>query len=342
MKSKPHSKNIQTAKPESADSALARIMVRLDNLQLNNSVLGFMYGVIKKYGDDEGGNQAALVTYFGFLSLFPLLVAALSLTELSFARSTHLQSKILTALNSYFPLVGHQLESNVHSTSKVGIALGISLILTIYGAKGVAKALRQAMDHIWQVPRAERLSGVKGILRSLAIIAIGGSGFIVTGVLSSYGLGNNGSIVIQVSIMILSFIVTYIFLILVFKLSISRNTELRFMIFGALIGAIGLQIVQAAGGFVITHELKHFSSLYGSLALVLVVLFWIYLQVRILLYATEVDTVRHFGLWPRSLTGFRLTVADRKAFNMYVKREAMMKKPAEKVKVHFSSRPIKE
>ena len=339
MVAKPQPNNIQVVKPKSAKSAPGKLLSRLDNLQLNNRRFSFIYAVLKKYGDDEGGNQAALVTYYGFLSLFPLLVAALSMTELSALRSAHLRSSVTTALNKYFPLVGHQLESHVHSQGKVGIALGLSLLITIYGAKGVATALRQAMDHIWQVPRAERSTGAKGILRSFAIIVFGGIGFVATGILSSYGSGNSGNIGLQIAAMVLSLIVTFLALLIVFKLSISRFIEARFLLVGSALAAIGLQLVQAGGGFLITHELKHFSSLYGSLALVFVVLFWIYLQVRILFYATEIDTVRKFGLWPRSLTAFRLTQADRKALKLYAEREAMVEEPAEEVNVDFNARP---
>ena len=51
-----------------------RIIAWADRLQRRHGVLGFPYAVVKKYGDDEGGRQAALITYYGFLSIFPLLL----------------------------------------------------------------------------------------------------------------------------------------------------------------------------------------------------------------------------------------------------------------------------
>ena len=51
-----------------------RIIAWADGLQRRHGVLGFPYAVVKKYGDDEGGRQAALITYCGFLSIFPLLL----------------------------------------------------------------------------------------------------------------------------------------------------------------------------------------------------------------------------------------------------------------------------
>src|SRR5260370_29771437 len=55
-----------------------RVIAWADRLQREHSVLGFPYAVAKKYGDDEGGREAALITYYGFLSIFPLLLLAVA------------------------------------------------------------------------------------------------------------------------------------------------------------------------------------------------------------------------------------------------------------------------
>jgi membrane protein len=51
-----------------------RVIAWADRLQRRHGVLGFPYAVVKKYGDDAGGREAALITYYGFLSIFPLLL----------------------------------------------------------------------------------------------------------------------------------------------------------------------------------------------------------------------------------------------------------------------------
>lgn len=327
---------IEVTDANQANKFYNRLLARLDDLQMKHKSLSFGYAIIKKYSQDQGGNQAALITYYGFLSLFPLLVAALSFAELAVFKNAHLKSKIVSALNNYFPLIGNQLQNHVHGVGKAGIALGVSILVTIYGARGVSSSLRQAMDGVWQVPRANRAGGVKGILRSLAIIFIGGAGFIISGVLSSYGAGRSSTVGLRILSLIVSLLLTYVVLLFVLKLSVSIKIPLRSFYIGAAVATIGLQIIQAAGGFLITHELSHFSSLYGSLAIVFVILFWIYLQSRILLYAAEIDTILYFNLWPRSITGFRRTDADQKALAMYVKRAELTND--EKVEVNFDGK----
>jgi membrane protein len=59
---------------EGLSGLVTRVIAWADGLQRRHGVLGFPYAVIKKYGDDEGGRHAALITYYGFLSIFPLLL----------------------------------------------------------------------------------------------------------------------------------------------------------------------------------------------------------------------------------------------------------------------------
>ncbi|HEV2823653.1 MAG TPA: hypothetical protein VG035_00365 [Actinomycetota bacterium] len=53
---------------------IERLLGAIDRFQQRHSVLGFPFGVVKKYGDDQGGRHAALLAHYGFLSLFPLLL----------------------------------------------------------------------------------------------------------------------------------------------------------------------------------------------------------------------------------------------------------------------------
>ena len=57
---------------EGLSGLVNRVIAWADRMQRQHAVLGFPYAVVKKYGDDEGGRQAALITYHGFLSIFPL------------------------------------------------------------------------------------------------------------------------------------------------------------------------------------------------------------------------------------------------------------------------------
>ncbi len=319
---------------EAQKTRKGRILGKLDDFIQRHKFLSLPYSVQKKYSDDQAGYQAALVTYYGFLSLFPLLIVAMSLTQLSLLHSAHLKAKIITALNKNFPIVGSQLQNSVHSNHKAGIALIISVLITIYGARGVAQAFQSVMNHIWQVPMYKR-GGLINNLKSIILVIFLGVGFIVSGVLSSYFTAPHSNIWLRIAAFIVSLLLLTLILMVVFKLSLSIRRKLREFFSGALTAAIGFQIVQAVGGFLITHELKKLSSLYGTFAVILATLFWIYLLARIILYATEIDTVLDLKLWPRSLTAYRLTPADQRALKMYAGRGRYEGPKTEKMSVNF-------
>src|SRR3954451_13389657 len=76
------------------------VVLRLDTLQRRHAFLGFPWAVLRKYFDDDGARLAALITYYGFLSLFPpLLLAATAVTEL-LRSNPELQRQMLDRLVS--------------------------------------------------------------------------------------------------------------------------------------------------------------------------------------------------------------------------------------------------
>jgi uncharacterized BrkB/YihY/UPF0761 family membrane protein len=112
---------------------------------------------------------------------------------------------------------------------------------------------------------------------------------------------------------LINLIVWYILFILLINISLSRRVPMHETRTAALIAAIGLVIVQVAGGYLLKHELKNLDALYSYFALALGLLFWIYLQVQVLFYALEIAAVSAQRLWPRSLSGKKLTAADHRS-----------------------------
>src|SRR6476660_5855500 len=128
------------------------VTARLDGFQRRHTWLGFPLGVIYKFLDDQGGYLAALITYYGFLSLFPLLLILNTVLNFVLANDPELQKQVLESALGQFPVVGAQL-ANPESISGNGVALAIGIIGTLYGGLGVAQAAQHAMNTIWRVPR---------------------------------------------------------------------------------------------------------------------------------------------------------------------------------------------
>src|SRR5580704_18814205 len=88
---------------------LEKVVRRIDGFQQRHQTPSFVFGVIKKFGDDSAGTLAALMAYYGFLSLFPLLLVLTTILGLFFAHDAALQKRILDSAVSQFPIVGNQL-----------------------------------------------------------------------------------------------------------------------------------------------------------------------------------------------------------------------------------------
>src|SRR5215467_456723 len=77
---------------------VGRVIAWADRVQRQHGVFGFPYAVIKKYSDDDGGREAALITYYGFLSTFPLLLLGVAILSKVLASDPELRQRLITAI----------------------------------------------------------------------------------------------------------------------------------------------------------------------------------------------------------------------------------------------------
>jgi membrane protein len=274
---------------------------KLDAWQLAHRWSAVTYAVIKKYGQDESGSQAALLTYYSFLSLFPLILVLTTVTSLLASTHPGLQREVIRSTTAYFPVLGSQLSNHIATIHKNGLALVIGIAFTLYGARGVADAFRRGVEHIWRVPKDQRATFPKTVPNSLTIIVVGGLGFMLasisTGVAAAAGHGPAFRLLsVAVNLFILFWLFTFLL-----NVCLPRHVPVRDTRSGALAAAIGLIILQALGGYLLKTELQKLDALYSYFAIALGLLFWIYLQARLLYYAVTLAAVRAQHLWPRSI-----------------------------------------
>jgi membrane protein len=310
-----------------------RAMRGLDLVQRGHAWLAFPVAVWKKFGDDQAGNLAALIAYYGFASLFPLLLVFVTVLDIVLRNAPELRERVLSSTFGQFPLIGPQLEANVHSLSATGPALVIGLILTFLGARGVAGAVQNALNSVWSVPYYRRPGFPWNLLRGIAMIIVVGLGLIVTAFLSSLAAGV-GHIIAgasgHIATVAVSLLVNIGVFWLAFRLASAREVTWREHFPGALTSAVVWQILLLAGTYIVGHQLAHSTSLYGVFGIVLGLLAWLYLQAQATLYAVEAAVVRARRLWPRSLAP-PLTAQDRRAYALYA--EATQRNAGESVEV---------
>src|SRR3954451_14580453 len=170
-------------------------MRRVDAFQQRHRPLAFAVGVQKKFGEDEGGNLCALLTYYGFVSLFPLLLVFFSVLGFVLEGNPSLQQQLRDSALSNLPIIGDQIASNVTSVQGSGIALVVGLLGSLWGGLGIANASQDAMNRVWGVPRDRRAGFFPRVLRSLGLVGTLGVVVVAATLLSAaagYVSGNVG------------------------------------------------------------------------------------------------------------------------------------------------------
>jgi YihY family inner membrane protein len=312
-----------------------RALRRVDRYQQHHGWLGFVFAVVKKFGDDKGGNLTTLLAWNGFFALFPLLL--ILVTTLGFLLSRHpaLEQRVLQSTLAEFPIIGDQLQNNVHSLRANGIALVVGLAGFLWGARGITQAGQHAMAEIWNIPGKQRPSFATRQLRGLLLLLVFGLGVVASTALASLAsLGGHGLLVGLGNLAASGAINTALFL-LAFRVLTPSRIPTRQLLLGAAVAGILFTLLQAAGGYLVGHNLKHAQQVYGFFAIVLGLMSWLYLSAEVTLYGAEVNVVRARRLWPRSILQPPLTEADQRALIDLAKQEE--RRPEETVNVEFTS-----
>jgi membrane protein len=311
-----------------------RVLRAADQWQQRHGWLAFGVAAWKKFGDDQAGNLAALLAYFAFASIFPLLLVFVTVLDLVLSGNAALRNRLLNSALANFPVIGDQLKQNVHALGGSGLALAVGLIFAFVGALGFATAAQNALNSAWEVPFSRRPGFPWSLLRSIGVTLVVGIGQIVTVTLSGIA-GGAGHVISGAASHIAAVAVSLVLNIGVFwasfRLATAREVRTRDLLPGALIAGAAWQVLQLVGGYVVAHQLARSSSQYGVFGIVLGLLAWLFLEAQITLYAVELNVTAVRRLWPRSLFPPPLTEQDLEAYRLYA--EAEQRRPELRVDV---------
>ncbi len=302
---------------------------RLDRLQRRHRAAGFPIAVVYKYVDDSGPFLSALITYYAFVSLFPLLLLSSTILSTVLAGNPELQERLLDSALSQLPVVGEQLgEPEGFSGGTLGVVVGV--LGALYGGLGVAQAVQHAMNTAWNVPRNNRPNPFLARGRSLLLLATAGVAVIGTTALSTLGTGSAGSLgmVLRTLALVASVLVNALVFVFAFRLATTRRLTVRQVLPGAVLAAVLWQLLQTFGVTYVSRVMDSASAVNGVFALVLGLLAFLYLAAVAGVLCVEVNVVRVDRLYPRALlTPFTdavdLTPGDRRSYTGKAKAERL-------------------
>jgi YihY family inner membrane protein len=302
-----------------------RLLRAADRFQQRHAVLAIPVAVVKKFGDDQAGKHAALLAYYGFLSLFPLLLVFVTLLANALDDNPQLQQQVIDAAMAQFPVLGPQIQGSIRVIQGSGIGLVVGILGTLWGGLGITQSAQDAMNAVWSIPRRNRPNFWLRLVRSLVSLVVVAAAVLVAAALTQLGLlPFTGSLLLNL-----------LLLILLFQVLTGRRVPWRQLLPGAAAAAAGWSVLQTLGVYVLDRQLAQANLIYGVFAVVIVLLSWLYLSAQLLLYAAELNVVLARRLWPRGLIQPPLTEPDRRVLAALAEAEA--RRPEETVEVRFTS-----
>jgi YihY family inner membrane protein len=292
--------------------------------------------VVRKFGDDSAGSLAALMAYYGFLALFPLLLVLITVLGLLFANDPGFQQRVVDSTLSQFPIVGNQLAGphGVHSlraSSVVGLVIG--LIVLLWASMGVTQAAQKAMAEVWNVPPVDRPGFVPRLVRGVEFVGVLGLNSVVITVVAGFASFGGHSVGVRAAAVIVALVADVALYLVGFRILTPPSINRRSLVPGAVVAGIAWAVLQYIGSYLVGHQLRHSSQVYGYFASILGLIGFLYLACQITLYAAELNVVRARGLYPRSLVQPPLTSADERVLADIAKLGA--RRPEQRVAVEF-------
>jgi YihY family inner membrane protein len=316
-----------------AVKSIERVLRALDRFQQRHGVLGFPVGVVKKFGDDQAGKHAALLAYYGFLSLFPLLLVFVTLLGYALANDKELQQRVIEAVVAQFPVLGTQLQDSLKTIQGSGLGLVVGILGTLWGGLGITQSAQDAMNAVWNIPRRDRPNFWLRLARGLTVLVLLVAGVFVATAMTQLATATPG-ILGRVPLLAGSLLLNFGLLTVGFQVLTGMPVPWLRLLPGAACGAVGWSVLQGLGVYVVSRQLQQANLVYGVFAVVIVLLSWLALTAQMLLYAAEINVVLARRLWPRSLLQPPLTGPDKQVLTALAETEERLAE--QHIEVRFS------
>jgi YihY family inner membrane protein len=309
---------------------LLRPVRALDRHQQKRKWLAIPFAVIKKFGDDQAGNLAALMAYYAFFSLFPLLLVFVTILGFVLQGNPSAQKSVADSVVGQLPIIKDQI--SLHSLNGSAVPLVIGLLTSLWAGLGITNAAQNAFDRVWAVPFKHRADFLHARLRGVALLIMLGALFLVSSLASGLVTGGLGGPVLKVVGIALSLALNFALFAAAFRLLTSDTVGTSSLWAGVAVAAVLWEILQVGQGVFIGHVLKNGSSTYGTFGFVIALLIWLHLGAQITLYAAEINVVLTRKLWPRSLFSPAVPADEKTLAALALVEE---RDDREKIEVHF-------
>jgi membrane protein len=233
-----------------------------------------------EFGNDDATTMAAGVAYYVFLSIFPLILGAISILGY-FLPSTEIQDQLFNFFRENIPGAVNVLQANIERVMSLRGTLGIlGIIGLLWAGSGALAAIGHAINVAWDIPREMQFYWKKmrdiGLTIGLGLLFIISLGFgVVFNIAQVRNIPVIGLTIVQIGLRIIAFLLALTIFLILFKIIPNTRTYWRHIWFGALVTAVLFEIGRSLT-FLYLTSFSNYQLVYGSIASVIVLLIWIY------------------------------------------------------------------
>lgn len=306
------------ADKDSAAGGLRAKLDRLDSYQQRHPALGVPIAVARKFVEDESINLAAVIAFWAFFSVFPLLL--IFVTLLGYILPPSLQGDVLRSVAGFFPLLS--MESIGHLSGQWW-TLVLGILSALWSGSFVIIAIQSAFDSVWEIPYAQRPSFRAQMGRGLFTLGALACGLVVSTVMTSYVTGISSEISLGIVARLAAYLIAIVLdvglYVVAFRMLTDREVSTRNVLPGALLSGLAFWLLQQLSSLIIFRYLQNAQRIYGNFATVITILSWFYLQSVVTLVGAQLNVVLTERLHPRRLLTTPVTEADQRAYDSYAK-----------------------
>ena len=312
------------------DKAPPPLVVKLDEVQKGSTPFGFAWAVLKKFSEDKAGYLAALVGYFGFFSIFPLLIAMVSVLGFVLDDNPDLREDIADSAFDQIPIVGNTLARTIDDVEGSGVIFVIGILAALWAGLKIVDAAQNAMNDVWDLPRDRKVKLVKRRAKGLATLVLLFVGLVggiaVSAVVSLLpDIPGAGRLAVVLGTIALNMGLYTV----LFKVQTEVKLPWRAHLPGGMLAGFFWWVMQTFGVIYLSRVEESAGPTYGSFASTIVLLTFIFVSAQLIVLSAEVSVVSYRRLWPRALPRCEITEADRRAWQSQA--ESTRQVPAQRI-----------
>lgn len=298
-----------------------RVLDQLDHAQRRSKPLAVAAATFKKFSEDQSTSLAAMIAFWAFFSVFPLLLVGVTVLGLVLPASD--KASVLGRVADMFPLLDPR---GLKGLTGSWWPLLVGTFTALWSGISVVAGLQSALNSVWEVPQHRRPGKLRQILRSLWVLATIGVGLVATTLVSSFITSSANGVDLgvagHIAGYVLSIVLDVALVVAAFRILTERDVTIRDVLPGGILAGVAFFVLQELSAFIISRHLKSAQSTYGHFATVITILWWFYLQSVITLLGAQLNVVLKDRLYPRALVKGPQTEADHRVLQAYAGERA--------------------